>query len=192
MPKPKLVDLSEFLGPGPVDLSEFLEPKPELPSESLSPPEAVIVHWIEQTCSCSRTYECQEHGATIRHTLLRRIGFGMRPIGKVYIPAVPGMDLSNVPVEVKVTKQRIFACPSCIGMRASLPLFPEQPPADHAARWLEMHKGAKHHDVEAVLKDMHKRGIDFDDLLAFKTTELDLQATVASQVLCDPERNIEP
>lgn len=191
MPKPKLVDLSEFLGPGPVDLSEFLGPKHELPSEVLSPPELVVVHWLEQTCSCSRTYECEEHGPTIRHTLSRRQGFGLRVIGKVYIPAVPGMDLSNIPIEVKVTRQRIHGCPSCIGTKASLPLFPEQPPADHAARWFEMHKTANHHEVEATLKDMHKRGIDFDDLLAFRTTEIDLKTAVATQVLCDPERNIE-
>lgn len=212
MPRPK-IDFSDLLNE--VELEEFLQlgdekPKavPQLESEKLSPPEAFIIHWREDTCCCGKVYESQEHAPTVRYTLHRRVGFGYHEAGKVYIPATPGFDSSDLPQEVRVTKGRIQACPHCTGRRPSLSLFPDSEVAfliskdgtalpPNAARWLEMHKTARRQQLDETIKDMDKRAkrrgqnIDFDALLVFRTTESDLQAQVAGQVLCDPERQIE-
>lgn len=198
------IDLSEFL-PKKDSLDEFLPKEPELPKEVLSPPEVVVVHWLRQTCSCSRVYESEEHNATIRHTISRRIGFGLRPIGKVYIPLLPNLDISDLPVEVHTTEKRIFSCPSCIGTKPSLPLFPDQPPAflvsksevcasPHVMAWQEMHKTAPLHAKEEALAGMARRKgvdnygkLDFDDLLSFRTTKVDLKSAFSDLSTVDPE-----
>lgn len=182
------VDLSEFLGP---DLSDLLpEPSPELPKEVLSAPEMLILFWQKHKCLCGREYECPEHGPLIRHTLSRRIGFGLRPIGKVYIPCIPGMDVSDIPQEIRITENKIYACPSCLGSRPSLSLFPTEKP-DHTPQWREMHKTCDSFALHQTELDMKKRGYDIEDTLTFRTTELDLQAALQAQLLCDPEKQIE-
>lgn len=195
----KPVNLDEFLGGKSLD--EFLPPpEPDLPREVLGPPELVTIHWRQSTCSCGRVYESEEHGPTIRHTISRRMGFGLREVGKVYIPAIPGLDLSEIPTETRITQARIFACPQCIGARPSLPLFPDQPTSfvvkangnamsPHAARWLDMHATAAPHALDQTMAGMHRRGVDFDDLLTFKTESIDLMSLIQST--CDPERQIE-
>jgi len=196
MSKKPSIDLSEFLPKKGQDLSEFLPPSVQQPSEVLSPPELVVLHWIKSTCSCGREYSSQEYGPLIRHTISRRIGFGLREMGKVFIPMLPGLDISDLPQEVRTKHERIYACPSCLGTRPSLPLFPEDKPAiivntngtamfPHAAAWFEAHKTSRQFEIDETLKDMHKRAVDFDDLLAFKTTKMDLQSV--AQSLCDPE-----
>lgn len=184
------VDLSEFLGP---DLSDLLpEPQPNLPSESLSPPEVLILFWQKHLCSCGREYECPEHGPLIRHTLLRRHGFSLRPIGKVYIPWIPGIDVSDIPQEIRTSETRIPACPSCLGSRPSLELFPNvRTHAQLEAKWQEMHKTCDTFALHQTELDMKKRGYDIEDTLTFRTTETDLASALRAQVLCDPETQIE-
>lgn len=190
------IDLSEFL-PKKDDLSEFLPKEPDLPKEVLSPPELVELRWHKQNCSCGRSYSFQEYGPLVRHTLSRRVGFGLREVGKVFITLLPGLDISDLPHTIVETTSRIFACPACLGSRPSLPLFPDQKPAfivsksgncmsPHVAAWHDMHKTSRQFEVEETLKDMSRRNVDFDDLLAFKTTELDLRSV--AQSLCDPEK----
>lgn len=191
MAKPRLFD--DLLDTS-ADLSDLLPP--ELPKEVLSSPEVVTVHWLRQICACGREYHSEEYGPTIRHTLSRRMGFGLREVGKVHIPVVPGMDLSEIPVETRITTKRIFFCPDCIGRRASLPLFPEQPVAflvkkngdamsPHVAAWHEMHKASL--NVHETLVDMKKRQVDFDDLLVFRTTKIDLSSQFRDTSTVDPE-----
>lgn len=185
------IDLSEFLILGP-DLSDLLPP--EEPKDKLSPPELVVMHWLRQTCTCSQIYNSQEHGATIRHTMFRR----GRQAGKVYIPLLPGMDVSSLPIEVQTKSETIFSCPSCIGSRPSLPLFPDTKidfmvgnnndcATPHVTAWHEAHKCAPVHAKEQVLADMAKRHVEIDDLLTFRTTEIDLQSCFSDLSTVDPE-----
>lgn len=196
------IDLSEFLPKGSLD--EFLDsPKVETPQERdvLSPPEIIQFNWIRQTCSCGREFTSQEYGPLVRHTLSRRIGFGLRQIGKVFIPLVPGTNLVDVPHEIRYKDERIFGCPHCIGTKSSLDLFPEAAPNPirvtksgiamplHAALWFDSNSSAPIHARDEAIAGMTKRNVDFDDLLMFKTTSIDLQSV--AQPLCDPETQIE-
>jgi hypothetical protein len=52
-----------------------------------------------------------------------------------------------------------------------------------------MHKTSRQFELHETLTDMHRRSVDFDDLLTFKTTKLDLQSV--AQQLCDPELGVE-
>jgi hypothetical protein len=53
--------------------------------------------------------------------------------------------------------------------------------------WKQAHATANQQEVEKTLHDMQKRNVDIDDLLQFRTTEMDLKSTFQS--LCDPESN---
>jgi len=199
MSKKPLLDLSEFLSPN--DLSEFLPPAaPPKPTEVLSPPELVQLRWTRQLCTCGREYSSQEYGALVRHTISRKIGFGTQIIGKVFIPLMPSMDVSELPQEIIINEVKIFSCPQCLGQKTSADLFPElgttfivnsrseaMPP--NTAKWFDMHKTSRQFDIHETLVDMNRRSVDFDDLLTFKTTKLDLQSV--AQSLCDPEKGIE-
>ena len=59
----------------------------------------------------------------------------------------------------------------------------------NTAKWFDMHKTSRQFDIHETLVDMNRRSVDFDDLLTFKTTKLDLQSV--AQSLCDPEKGIE-
>lgn len=200
------IDLSEFLPKKKGSLDEFLTPsaKPviEAPKEVLSNAECLVLFWKREICGCGRTYESQDHGPMLRHTLFRRQGFGLHNLGKVYIPLLPNMDCSDLPQETKIAETRIHACPECLGSRPSYPLFSDTPPAfivngsgtagsPHQLRWLQQHSTSNQLEVEKTLHDMQKRGVDIDDLLQFKTTELDYRSAFQGQTLCDPEKDIE-
>jgi hypothetical protein len=203
MAKNPRINFDDLLNDGGLEAFLPASPQPELPREVLSPPELITFHWLSQLCSCGREYTAQEHGPTIRHTISRRQGFGLHVLGKVYIPAVPGMDLSDIPTQTITRSERIYHCPSCIGTKSSLELFPDSREPDwsvkmngqvmppHVARWHDMHNAARPLEVQQTENDMRKRKVDFDDLLVFKTTELDLRSAVANTVLCDPEKQIE-
>jgi len=172
------IDLSEFL-PKKDSLDEFLPPAVQLPTEVLSPPELIELRWLKQLCSCGREYTAQEFQPLVRHTISRRIGFGLREIGKVYIPLLPNLDVSELPQHVVTREERIFQCPACLGQKPSLDLFPDQSPtfivktngdvmSPHVARWFEMHKTSRQFELHETLTDMHRRSVDFDDLLGIE------------------------
>lgn len=184
------IDLSEFLPKKKGVFDDLLgaspEPTPLPPQEVLSPPELVTLHWLHQTCICGTTYSAQEHQPTIRHTMSRRAGFGLRSIGKVYIPFLAGQNISDIPQEISVREEKIFYCPKCVDNHRTADMFPSPSP-NYVDKWMDMHKTSRQAEIEATLKSMNSRELEFGDLLGFQTTNLDLQS-VAQQV-CDPEKD---
>ncbi len=199
MSKKPLLDLSEFLSPN--DLSEFLPPPgPPQPTEVLSQPELIELRWLKQLCTCGREYSSQEMQPLVRHTISRHIGFGLQEIGKVFIPLLPGLDVSEIPQQIVTKEEKIFHCPACLGTKSSLDLFEDKHTtfvvrtngdvmSPHVSAWFEMHKTSRQFDVHETLVDMARRDFSVEDLLTFKTTKLDLQSV--AQSLCDPETGVE-